>query len=49
MKLVSVVVGGHDVQEKNVFGFWVEAGYAELQLGKHLSEKNEVHVSVLYM
>ena len=43
VELVAEVVGGHDVEEEDVLGLGVEAGQAELHLGKHLpKEKKKV-------
>ena len=36
VEFVSVVVGGHNVQQQNVLGFWVETGDSELHLREHL-------------
>ena len=43
VELVAEVVSGHDVEEEDVLGLGVEAGQAELHLGKHLpKEKKKV-------
>lgn len=39
MKLVSVVISCHYIQQQNVFRFRVQTGNAELHLWKHLPEK----------
>ena len=39
VELVSVVVGGHDVQEEDVLGLLVQPRELELHLGKHLPAK----------
>jgi hypothetical protein len=36
VEFVSVVVGGHNVQQENVLGFGIESRDAELHLRKHL-------------
>ena len=39
VELVSKIVGGHNVQEKNVFCFRIQTGETKLHLGKHLPKK----------
>ena len=41
MELVSVVVSRHDVQEKDVLGFVVEARDTEFHLWEHLPGEEE--------
>lgn len=36
MEFVSVVVGGHNVQQQDVFGFGVQAGHTKFHLREHL-------------
>lgn len=47
VKLVSVVVGGDDVQQQYVFGFGIEPGHAELHLRKHLPGRREKNRQLL--
>ena len=44
MKLVSEVVGGHDVQQQDVLGLRVESTNPELHLRKHLPGKKRFHM-----
>ncbi len=41
MKLVSEVISGHNIQQKNVFWFGIQARHAKFELGKHLPERKK--------
>lgn len=48
MEFVSVVVGGHNVQEQDVFGFGVQAGHSEFHLREHLPAIGEKINNITY-
>lgn len=48
MKFVAIVVGRYNIKKQDVFGFGVQAGYAEFHLGKHLpGERDKFEIQLL--
>lgn len=37
VKFITIIVGGHNIQQQNIFGFGVKTGHTEFHLRKHLS------------
>ena len=44
MELITVLVGGHDVQEEDVLGLGVQAGQLKLHLREHLPKTENMKI-----
>lgn len=47
VEFVSVVVGGYNVQQQDVFGFGVQAGHTKFHLREHLPATVEINTQII--